>query len=152
VCAASAALYAQDSAIPVGTRAPVVKLDNTTGQHVTLADVLGKKPVLLEFWAAWCENCHALEPRMMAAYKKYGADVAFFGIAIPINESLSRVQKYVADHKYPFPMLWDKTGDVAGDYDVAATSTVVIIDKSGKVVYTGVGSDQDLDAALRKVR
>jgi peroxiredoxin len=143
---------AQDTGLPIGSRAPAVKLDNTAGDHVSLANVIGKKPVLLEFWATWCENCRALEPHMLAAYKKYGADVAFYGIAIPINQSLARVQKYVQEHKYPFPMLWDKDGAIAGDYDAAATSFVVVIDKSGKVVYTGVGGDQDLDAAIRKAR
>jgi TATA-box binding protein (TBP) (component of TFIID and TFIIIB) len=28
---------------------------------------------------------------------------------------------------------------------------VVVLDKSGKVVYTGLGGKQDLDAALKKV-
>jgi ribosomal protein S5 len=33
---------------------------------------------------------------------------------------------------------------------VPATSHVVVIDKHGKVVYTGVGGDQDLEAAIKK--
>jgi peroxiredoxin len=148
----AAPLRAQDSGIEVGTKAPIIKLANTAGQQVSLADVIGKKPVLLEFWATWCEVCRAFEPRMMAAYKKYGNDVAFYGIAVAINETLPRVQKYVADHKYPYTTLWDKDGAAAGAYDVAATSFVVLIGKSGKVVYTGVGSDQDLDAAMKKAR
>jgi ribosomal protein S5 len=36
-------------------------------------------------------------------------------------------------------------------YVVPATSFVVIIDKKGKVAYTGVGDKQDLDAAIRRV-
>jgi len=34
---------------------------------------------------------------------------------------------------------------------VPATSYVVLVDRSGKVVYTGLGGDQDLAAALKKV-
>jgi ribosomal protein S5 len=33
---------------------------------------------------------------------------------------------------------------------VPATSYVVVLDRKGKVVYTGVGGDQDLEAAIRK--
>ena len=147
---ASSPLFAQESGIAVGTRAPAVKLNDAEGRAVSLASVIGKQPVLLEFWATWCENCKALEPHMIAAQKKYGAQVAFYGIAVPINQTLARVQRYVADRKYPYPMLWDKDGTVAADYDVPATSYVIVIDTTGKVVYTGAGGTQDLDAAIRK--
>jgi hypothetical protein len=39
---------------------------------------------------------------------------------------------------------------VSGAYDVPATSYVVVIDKTGKIVYTGVGGTQNLDAAIKK--
>jgi peroxiredoxin len=141
---------AQDSGIEIGTHAPAITLSNTDGVMVSLADVIGKKPVLLEFWATWCENCRALEPRMMAAHKKYSTQVAFYGIAVAINQTLARVQRYVTQYKYPYPMLWDVKGDAAASYDVPATSYVVVIDKSGRVVYTGAGGTQDLDAAIKK--
>ena len=150
LCLAVPALRAQDGGIEVGARAPARTLNNTDGKPVNLADFIGKKPVLLEFWATWCENCKALEPRMLAAHKKYGAQVEFIGVAVAINQTLARVQQYVQKYKYPYPMLWDVVGDCAAAYDVPATSFVVIIDKSGKVVYTGAGGKQDLDAAIRK--
>ena len=39
---------------------------------------------------------------------------------------------------------------MSGAYDVPATSYVVVIDKTGKIVYTGVGGTQNLDAAIKK--
>ena len=157
VFAAAAALIvssgyarAQDSGIEVGARAPNVALDDVDGKPVTLAGVIGKKPVVLEFWAFWCENCRELEPKMIAAHAKFGKDVAFYGIAVSINQTADRAKKYAEQHKYPFPMLWDKLGKAAEDYEVPATSYVVVIDKTGKVVYTGAGGKQDLDAAIRK--
>jgi len=35
-------------------------------------------------------------------------------------------------------------------YDVPATSYVVVVNKAGKVVYTGLGGKQDLEAAIKK--
>ena len=143
-------LVAQDSAVEVGAKAPVLSLAGTDGKVVNLADVIGKKPVVLEFWAFWCENCKELEPRMFAAHAKHGQQVAFFAVAVAINQSLARVQRHVLDHKYPFAMLWDKDGAAAAAYDVPATSYVVVIDKKGTIVYTGAGGKQDLDAAIKK--
>ena len=141
---------AQESGILLGAKAPARTLTATDGKATNLADVIGKRPVLLEFWATWCGNCKELEPRMIAAHKKYAAQVAFFAVAVPINQTLARVQRHVKDHNYAFPMLWDKDGELAADYEVPATSYVVVIDKTGKVVYTGVGGTQDLDAAIKK--
>jgi hypothetical protein len=35
-------------------------------------------------------------------------------------------------------------------FQAPATSYVVILDGQGRVVYTGIGADQDLDAALEE--
>jgi len=46
-----------------------------------------------------------------------------------------------------------KTTDASGRFDFGAqpaTSYVVIVDKNGKVVYTGVGGDQALEPAILK--
>ena len=47
--------------------------------------------------------------------------------------------------------LYDTRGDATDKWEVPATSYVVVLDKTGKVVYTGVGGDQNIDAAIRKV-
>ena len=38
----------------------------------------------------------------------------------------------------------------AGAFDAPATSYVVVLDKTGRVVYTGLGGKQNLEAALKK--
>ena len=50
----------------------------------------------------------------------------------------------------PGLMLYDRKGIVSGAYDAPATSYVVVLDKTGKVVYTGAGGTQNVDAAIRK--
>ena len=43
-----------------------------------------------------------------------------------------------------------RDGEATAAYKVPHTSYVVVIDRAGKVVYTGVGGKQDIEAALRK--
>jgi thiol-disulfide isomerase/thioredoxin len=117
---------------------------------VDLAQYIGKTPVLLEFWATWCGNCKELDPAMRAAAKKYGAKVKFVAVAVAINQSAERVKLYHAKHKLPMDIVYDKTGAAASAYDAPATSYIVVVNKEGKVVYTGLGGKQDLEAALRK--
>jgi hypothetical protein len=48
-------------------------------------------------------------------------------------------------------VYYDNAGDAAEEYDAPATSYVVIVDREGRVTYTGVGGDQDLDAAIARL-
>lgn len=143
-------LSAQDSGIPIGTKAPGFVIENLAGQKVDVSQYIGKSPVLIEFWAAWCENCHALEPSLIATQKKYGSRVKFIGVAVSFNESTNRVKLYAEKHGLVHEILYDRAGDASAAYDVPATSYVVVIDKAGKVVYTGLGGDQDLEKAVAK--
>jgi len=141
---------AQESGIPVGTKAPSAAIQTLEGNAVNLAQFIGKGPVLIEFWATWCPNCKELEPALLAAQKKYTGRVQFVGIAVSVNESPELVRRYVDRHGVAGAQLYDRKGDAVDAYDVPATSFVVVIDKAGKVVYTGLGGNQDLDAAIKK--
>jgi thiol-disulfide isomerase/thioredoxin len=149
--APAATLHAQELGIAVGSAAPASAVQTLDGKPASLDRWIGKGPVLLEFWATWCPNCKALEPAMAAAARKYGSRVRFVGVAVSVNQSAERVRRHLASHSLPLEFVYDADGNATGEYDVPATSYVVVIDRAGKVVYTGLGSDQDLDAALRRV-
>ena len=141
---------AQDVGIPVGSKAPAAAVQTLDSKPADLADFIGKTPVLIEFWATWCPNCKELEPAMKAAAAKYGSRVKFVGVSVTVNQSVEHVKAYVLKHVIPGTQVWDARGKATEQYDVPATSFVVVIDKAGKVVYTGVGGTQDLDAAIKK--
>jgi thiol-disulfide isomerase/thioredoxin len=148
--AGPAALVAQEIGLELGTTAPPAKVETLDGKPADLASYIGKKPALFEFWATWCPNCHELEPTMKAMYAKYGNRVAFVGVAVSVNQSPERVKAYVAKHELPWAQFFDRRGNATGAYDAPATSYVVVLDRAGKVIYTGLGGKQDLESALRK--
>ena len=143
------AAHAQDTGLPLGTVAPSAMLTTLDGKAVDLAKV-AKGPAVIEFWATWCENCDHLLPAMQKASAKYGKRVTFVAVAVSVNQSPRRVKLYSAKYKVPGVQLFDTKGDATGKWDVPATSYVVVLDKKGKVVYTGVGGDQNIEAAIRK--
>src|SRR5256714_15677253 len=143
-------MRAQDLGIDVGASAPAVTVHALAGQAVNLGNYIGKTPVLIEFWATWCPNCRELMPTLLDTEKKYGKRVKFIALAVAINQSPEKVRRWLAAHPLPHETLYDTDGKAAGAFDAPATSYVVVLDKSGKVVYTGLGGKQDLDAAIRK--
>lgn len=147
--AAPRAAFAQ-LGIDIGAKAPDVALETLDGAPARLAPAFAGKPAVIEFWATWCANCRQLEPQISALQQKYAGKVAFVGVAVSVNQSPERVRRYVAEHLKGFTHFYDRKGDAVGDYDVPATSYVVVLDKNGTVVYTGVGGDQQLEPAIQK--
>jgi thiol-disulfide isomerase/thioredoxin len=152
LCLAAARLAAQqfDSGIAVGSPAPAVTIDDLDGKPVDLGAVFGKKPVLLEFWATWCPICKSLLPELANVRRTFGDQVELFGVNVTVNDSKARIRRYLTEHHPPFRVLFDDKGAGARAYDVPATSFVVVVDRTGKVAYTGSGERQDLVGAVRR--
>jgi thiol-disulfide isomerase/thioredoxin len=141
---------AQEFGLENGSTAPPAKVYTLDGKEADLAQYIGKTPIVMEFWAIWCPNCKELEPTLLAAAKKYGEQVKFIGIAVSVNETPEKVKAFVEKHALPGEHFFDTKGNASGAYDAPATSYVVVINKAGKVVYTGLGGKQDLEAAIKK--
>ncbi len=141
---------AQELGLPLGTAAPAAAVQTLDGKATDLARYYGRTPVLIEFWASWCPNCKALEPQLQRIARAHGAKVKLLGVAVSVNQTPQRVRLYAQKYKLPLELLWDARGKATEAYDAPATSYVVLVDRAGKVVYTGQGGDQDLEGAVRK--
>ena len=148
--AAPARAHAQDLGIEVGSTAPSAKVQTLDGKEADLSQYFGKSVVVIEFWATWCPNCKELEPTLLQVLKKYDKQVKFVGVAVSVNQNAERVKAYVEKHALPGDHVFDNKGNATGAYDAPATSYVVVVNKAGKVVYTGLGGKQNLEAAIKK--
>lgn len=144
------AVRAQDMGIEVGRIPPAASVQTLDGKKLDLARYIGKGPVLIEFWATWCPSCRELMPALLSAERKYGRRVKFLAVAVNVNQSAARVRKFLAAHPLPHETVWDADGSAAEAFDAPATSYVVVLNRKGVVVYTGLGGKQNLDAAIAK--
>ena len=145
------ALKAQDVGLALGRVPASAVVQDTSGANADLARLyVGRKPVLFEFWASWCENCEALLPRMQAAQRRFGARAEFVVVGVGVNQSLNSMKRHIARHPMPFRFYFDNNGAAVRAFEAPATSYVVVLDAAGKVVYTGAGPDQDIESAVRR--
>lgn len=150
---APALLPAQDVGLPLGSKPAAVRIADINGQAVDLGQYIGKQPVMLEFWATWCPLCRALEPQLHAVAQKYAKQLQVFVVAVGVNQNPNSIKRHLARHAMPGIVLWDGDGAAVRAFEAPGTSYVVVLDKSGKVVYTGSGSEQKLaSAATRGLR
>ena len=144
------AASAQDVGLPLGTVVKPVQIEDLDGNAVDLAQYIGKKPVLFEFWATWCPVCEALAPRLDAAAKKYQGKVDVVVVSVGVSQTPRQIKRHMTRHAMPGRVLWDGEGRATRAFMAPSTSYIAVLDAKGRVVYTGTGEDQNLDAALAK--
>jgi thiol-disulfide isomerase/thioredoxin len=57
--------------IKIGQKAPDITLKTIDGYEITLSDNFGKKVVMLEFWATWCDICKKEIPHLLKTYNRF---------------------------------------------------------------------------------
>lgn len=141
---------AQDGGIMLGAAAPAAAVVSLDGRALNLSEYIGKGPVVLEFWATWCPVCKELEAPLQAARNKYRDRVTFIAVGVKDNQTPARQKKYATEKHIGGTLVFDRSGAAVAAYKVPHTSYIVAIDAMGTVVYTGVGADQNVEAAVTR--
>jgi peroxiredoxin len=126
--------------IKVGEKAPLFSLKDISGQQHNLADYIGKKVIVLDFWATWCNVCKREMPVLERVHKEYqGKGVMLLGICL--DENLVQIKKVLEAKGVTYVNLLDEGAKVATEiYQLAGPIPLkVVIDKKGVVRYSHVG-------------
>lgn len=106
--------------------------NGTPGERIHLASLHGK-PVVLNFWASWCEPCQAEAPLLSAAAKTYAAQgVVFIGVAYQTSQKDG--QAFIKQHGITYPCGPDPSGDILTSFGITGLPQTLLIDRSGTIV------------------
>lgn len=127
--------------------------DATAGglQTVQLKSYIGQ-PVVVNFWASWCEPCAEEQPVVNAAWQKYQSQgVQFLGVAF--NDKPADGQTYLHQQGVTYPAGAPSSDTVAVDYSVTGPPETVFINRQGIVVdkITGPIDDGTLDREIQAI-
>jgi thiol-disulfide isomerase/thioredoxin len=118
------------------------------GLEVRLGEVASGRPTLLFFWATWCKSCRKVQPSVAALWEKYRGRVQVVGINIGGLDSLQAVNDYRRRNRITYPLLVDRTGQVADAYDIAAIPAIILLDPQGQVRFRDAVPPATLDGLL----
>jgi len=110
-------------------------LENLDGAKISLSDYQNKSMVLLVFWATWCPSCRAEIPELNKMTDEYKGKLEILGINI--KETQKKIFDFKQKTKVNYQILLDSKGVIAQKYKVVGIPTNILIDKDGKILYSG---------------
>jgi thiol-disulfide isomerase/thioredoxin len=116
-----------DEGAQLGQRAPDFTATLLDGSTVSLSDYRGK-PVVLSFWATWCEPCREEMPQLQEAYEERD-DLVF--LAIDFMEDQGTVAAFAEENDLTLPIVLDLSGEINFLYHIQGYPTSVVIDREG---------------------
>jgi cytochrome c biogenesis protein CcmG/thiol:disulfide interchange protein DsbE len=144
--ASPAAASLEGSKLKKGQPAPDFTLKDLDGKSWKLSDLKGKKVVMIDFWATWCNICKREMPILQKVYLEYkDKGVEFFGIALDDADKIKQIRKILVEKGVTYPVLIDQDQKVATEvYQLAGPIPYkVVIDLNGIIVYDHVGDYVD---------
>ncbi len=123
-------LHAKAAKNNVGQQLPELKL-SFLGDKPDLAG----KPLLIEFWATWCEPCRDSIPQLNDLWKNY-KDKGLVVIGVT-KEDEAPVKAFIKEIPMHFSIGRDPDAALAGQLGVVVIPHAIIVDKAGKITWEG---------------
>jgi peroxiredoxin len=133
-----------------GEMAKVFTLTSLDGKKVNIADHLGKDAILLDFWAVWCPPCRKSVPALARIAGEFGPHgLAVY--AVNQQDSPDAVRNFLKNGNIDIPVLMDPESVAGNLYGVTSIPKMVLIDRTGTVVFVSAGYGPGTDAIIRRV-
>ena len=116
--------------------------------RIDLASVRGKKPIVLDFWASWCQPCIHESKRLEAARTSYGDRVVFLGV--DTKDFSSDARRWQREHGIKYPSVHDGSGSVLTKWGGLPIPKIFFVDRRGKVVGE-LEAEEDLPRYLQQI-
>lgn len=132
-----------------GMIAPDFTILDVEGRPFRLAEEVSRKPVLLLFWSVFCDPCRAEMSVLQKTQDRHaGRDLTIVAVAVDGEPLRNTVGGFARQEGYTFRILVDELDSaerwkVADAYGVAATPTLLLLERGGKVALRKGGKTRE---------
>jgi thiol-disulfide isomerase/thioredoxin len=117
---------------------PALSLEDLGHKVHTLQEYRGQV-VLVNFWASWCSPCVREMPSLQRLQEALRGK-PFTLLAVNYQETPDTVWNFADRLQIHFPLLLDREGQTAFDWQVDAFPSSFLIDPQGRIKYVAYGS------------
>ena len=95
-----------------GTAAPEFTLDRLIGAGtISSADLKGK-PVVINFWASWCDPCRREAPLLEAKWREH-KDEGLTILGVDLRDAPENAKAFIEEHDLTYPTVTDPDMELA---------------------------------------
>ncbi len=126
------------------TALSTTSLPSTSGGTVSLAaEVKAHRWTMVLFFSRECPVQRSHDARLLELVRDFSArGVTFFAVDSQADAALEKSERDVAARGYPFPIIVDPDGEWADSLEVRFSTTLVLLDSTGRVRYRGGLDDE----------
>jgi cytochrome c biogenesis protein CcmG/thiol:disulfide interchange protein DsbE len=117
--------------------APPFSLPTLSNENISLYSLRGK-PVVINFWATWCEPCRIEMPALQAIYETY-AEQGLRLLAVNLGEPASAIRAWVQQLGLTFDVLLDEPQSTFELYQLRGQPSTYIVSPSGVITHIFYG-------------
>jgi len=138
--------------LPLGETAKDFELPATDGKTYTLNDFSAADTLVIFFTCNHCPYVVGSDEVTRKTAEKFGPQgVQFVGINANskhtyAEDSFEHMVVRMEEHRFPWVYLYDEPQDVARAYGALRTPHFYVFDRDRKLIYTGRGVDNPMDA------
>ena len=129
------------SRVTPGAEVPDFELPALAGDGTISSEELRGSPVVVNFWASWCEPCRQEAELLERVFREYEDDGVVF-LGVNIKDSDVAAMEFVDEFGISYPVVRDVGEDFARTLGVTAMPETFFIDSEGRFVGTASGSVQ----------
>ncbi len=132
-------LFGLLSFLPMSAQGSGFTCKRLDGSVFRSSDAIGKKIILVDFWATWCAPC-LKTLKQLQTIQNTRPDVLVLAVTIDDASSMAKVSQYIQGKGYTFPVLVDPESSLLRAYNPTLTVPFTfILDRQGKVAYSHSG-------------
>lgn len=146
---AAAGLACASAPPPVPAAAPPFRMSNLDGEATAFDPGALARPTLFAFWATWCAGCKEEMPALVSLYARERGRLDVIGVNV--DRDVARARRFAVEAQLPYTSVADADLRLSDLFGVRRTPTFILVDRGGRIRFSGPALDGDLEAALEAV-
>lgn len=126
-----------DSAL-LGKPAPAFALETLRGDILSLSDLTGDTPAVINFWATWCVPCiqeHVVLQQLDSVHPE--GELRLVGILY--QDRPSNARRWIEERGGEWPILLDPGSETAIEFGISGVPETFFVTRDGRVLHKHLG-------------